>query len=243
MSKGHAVPESVTKKVRELLLENDNLTGKELKRDVENTIEGISYTERKYQQMKQEELPGITRMKNSFLEQPWSVMAKCPIDPQALPIVLDIWKKKTEAYYVNKSKKEQEKKPGKVPENVKGEKTDIEPKLLTVRQARWISRLYFEVKHDIEDKSKIVKHDPDDEDDQLEKLYNFACNFANFEKMISLQGGYTKFPHVLSWALADLQLRPSSIINKGVCELTPESKGNFAAYQHRNDAPNSRTSE
>jgi hypothetical protein len=196
MSRGHPVPDSVIEKVFDLLLEDETSTGKYLKNAVEGIFEGINYTERKYQQMKQDALPEIIRMKKGYLEQPWSVMTRYRIEAQALPTVLKIWKRRTEAYFANELEKQQ----AKESDNIPNKKLP----LLSVRQARWISRVYTAVEHDT--------------DTALDELYELACVLANMERAIALKGGYTKAPHsyLVSWAAADLKLKPSEIIQKGL---------------------------
>lgn len=195
MPKGHAVPNAVYGKVYELLLDDDTLSGKELKKAVQDAaktddaLHGLDISERKYQQIKQEKLPEIKKMKAGPLEQPWSVMAlPChPIEAQALPIVLRIWEMQLEAHF-----------------EIREYEPDANPPVLTVRQALWISRLYRTVRCETET--------------DLEVMCNRSNFFAKLERIFELRGGYNISSPTLfaSWALADTFLKPSQIIQDGI---------------------------
>ena len=185
MPKGHAAEDAVYDKVYSLLLDNDALTGKELKKAVEDSgktdeaLQGVDLTVRKYQLIKQGKIEEIKSMKVGPLEQPWSVMAlpEYPIEAQALPIVLEIWKMQLEAYF-----------------EIRETEPDANPPVLSVRQALWISRLYCTVKCGTPT--------------ELRHLRDTAYQFAVLERILTLRHGYSSSTYATyeTWGIADLSL-------------------------------------
>jgi hypothetical protein len=136
MSQGKKTPEEVKQKVRELLFENEKLIGKELKDAVENdpAFSKLNITERTFQSIKKKELPGIKILKASVPENTWSLGAlgnTNEITPEAVPHIIEMQK------WASMQKESINDQP-------------FPP--ITVRQAKWISRilpLYFSiVSHD-----------------------------------------------------------------------------------------------
>ncbi|MFC2032886.1 hypothetical protein ACFLUS_06020 [Chloroflexota bacterium] len=223
MPKGYAVPNAVKSKIYEFLLIDENLSGKELKNAIEEdaeknkNLQEVILTERKYQQLKQDILPEIKKMKAGPLEQPWSVMSLplFPIDGQALPIVLSIWKMQLEAYF-----------------EIRETEPDANPPILSVRQALWISRL-----------SSTVKCSTQKE---LQHMRDTAYQFALLEKILILRKGYISSTYTLfeTWGLTDLSLMPSLIVSAGLVNERKKFKKkdpNVAAEYFSDEYRNERT--
>lgn len=187
-NKHDGLPE-IKQLMRELLLNNEKMSGKELKENVEKTLKYVSRNIRTYQILKRNLLPEVQLLKTDVLEKPWSVVTlpDNSIDAQALPVVLKIWKMQTEAYF-KKLEKEPKAKDG----------------LLTIRQALWISRIYL-----------VVKHETDFE---LDCLYELASTVALAEQLEKMRGGYNKIPEGWFgfWAVADIKLMSSKVIETGL---------------------------
>jgi hypothetical protein len=130
MSQGKKTPEALRQRIRELLFENEKLIGKELKDKVEKdrAFAKLNITERTYQSIKKQELPGVKILKASIPENTWSLGAlrnTNEITPDTVPHIIEMQK------WASMQKESITEQP-------------FPP--VTVRQAKWISRilpLYF----------------------------------------------------------------------------------------------------
>lgn len=117
MPKGFNIDERVREKVRDLLNADESLTGKELKKKVEDCIEGIKYTVRSYQKLKEEARPIIAEIKESNLGNVWSLssLESYPLSTDATTAILKVVKFQAGHTWLDR---------------------------VSIRQARWIARLY-----------------------------------------------------------------------------------------------------
>lgn len=121
MPQGKLVPRPIKEKVKDLLYKDSKLTGKELKAQVEAEPEfaETKYTERTYQNIKKEVLPQVHVVKAAVPERAWSLGALSLPEFSNLPS--SVVRKIMEFQRIEKQGKDQ---------------------ALTIRQARWIARLY-----------------------------------------------------------------------------------------------------
>jgi hypothetical protein len=125
VAQGKRTPEEVIKKVRALLFENDKLTGKELKASIEKekAFAKLDISLRTYQTLLKEELPTVKMIKSSSPENMWSLGSLAntsEISPEAVPYLIEL-------------KKWAQKKKMSLNDN------NYPP--VTVRQAKWVSRI------------------------------------------------------------------------------------------------------
>jgi hypothetical protein len=125
MAQGKKTPEEIERKVRELLLMDEKLTGKELKAAVEKVpaFAKANISLRTYQSMIREELPKILVIKAAAPENPWSLGALATtneINPEAVPYIMEMQKWAAAGRM-----------------SISGE--PYPP--VTIRQGRWVSRL------------------------------------------------------------------------------------------------------
>lgn len=125
MARGKRTPEEVIRKVRALLFENDKLTGKELKAEVETgkVFAKLDISLRTYQTLLKEELPVVKSIKTSSPENSWSLGSLSTtgeISPEAVPYLLELkmWAQK---------------------QKISLNDNNYPP--VTVRQAKWVSRI------------------------------------------------------------------------------------------------------
>jgi hypothetical protein len=125
MARGKRTPEELKRKVRALLFEDDELTGKELKASVEKEklYARLNISLRSYQNLLKEELPIVKLIKTSAPENTWSLGSlanSSEITTEAVPYLLELksWAQKQ-----------------------KMSLNDNNYPPLTVRQAKWVSRI------------------------------------------------------------------------------------------------------
>lgn len=113
------IPPEVKNRVRKLLWKNQTLSGKELKFETEKELT-VAYSERTYQNIKEDLLPGIIALKNSNLEQIWTIAA-CANPEYDIPAGMIPMLIKEKRLRIN---------------------TNLGPRDLTIREAIWFGRLY-----------------------------------------------------------------------------------------------------
>jgi hypothetical protein len=84
-------PEEVIHLLRQLLFDNEKLTGKELKSIVEERIKGVNLSVRTYQVLKDNEMSRVKAEKDKRIDVPWSLgtLKEHPLPPDAIPLVLE----------------------------------------------------------------------------------------------------------------------------------------------------------
>lgn len=107
MPQGKKIPKEIIEKVRGLLLENENLIGKQVKENVEADNPEIKFSLRAYQSIIRKELPKIRTLKSSLPETPWSLgtlVNTNDITPEAIPHILAIqdWASKQKERFTEK---------------------------------------------------------------------------------------------------------------------------------------------
>jgi hypothetical protein len=95
MSQGRKTPEEIRQKVRDLLFENENLYGKQLKEGVEKdpAFQKTNISLRTYQSIIKEELPKVRMVKASIPENIWTLGAFAntrEVVPEAVPYIMEM---------------------------------------------------------------------------------------------------------------------------------------------------------
>jgi hypothetical protein len=175
MSQGKKTPEEIRQRVRELLFENEKLIGKELKYKVEKdrAFAKLNITERTYQSIKKQELPKVKLLKASIPENTWSLGAlgsTNEITPEAVPHIIEMQK------WASIQK-----------ESI----TDRPFPPVTVRQAKWVSRilpLYFAIFSHDETLSAVNLPDVNPLSVKLGWLWRWSKVYTIEERLYELAG-------------------------------------------------------
>jgi hypothetical protein len=175
MSQGKKTPEVIRQRVKELLFENEKLIGKELKNLVEKdpSFVKINITERTYQAIKKQELPGVKILKASIPENTWSLGAlknTNEMTPEAVPQILELQK------WASMQK-----------ESI----TDRPFPPITVRQAKWVSRIlpiYFTIVSHDKTLSAVNLPDVNPSSAKLGWLWRWSKVYSIDERLYELAG-------------------------------------------------------
>jgi hypothetical protein len=175
MPQGKKTPEALRQRVREILFENECLIGKELKEAVEkdSAYAKLNTTERTYQTIKKEELPGVKMLKASIPENTWSLGAfgnTNEITPEAIPHIIEMQK------WASAQK-----------ESI----TDRPLPPVTIRQAKWVSRIlpiYFAIVRQNKTLSAVNFPEIDPSSVKLSWLWRWSKAYSIDERLYDLAG-------------------------------------------------------
>lgn len=130
MPTGEKVPDKIKNSIISFVMENEKITGPELKRVIEAKHKGYHFTERTYQNIKADHIEEVKRAQANPIDRPWSLGALPEFDfsSEAISCIF------------------------KVQAHLKKETNGFSKE--SIRQARWVARLHSVVK----DVSKLSEY-------------------------------------------------------------------------------------
>lgn len=168
MAKGRFVDPRVVSQVRQLLNENEKLTGFQLQLKVESILPEFHYTVRTYQKLKENSAEVLARIKDTHHDEPWTIGSYAingfdPEDEIGFEQRFKLSARDIEAILRVR--------------RMQLNSTKIVKDKMSVRQALWISRLYDIVDQIHADKSEAEK---------AEWLWHYSFQYAVREKLARL---------------------------------------------------------
>jgi hypothetical protein len=173
MPQGKETPNEIIQMIRTLLLENEKLTGKEVKAKVEDKFSKVHYSVRTYQSKIKEELPKVKILKSNIPENTWSIGSSAntnEIMPEAIPHIIELQK------WALMQK-----------ESI----TQLAFPPITVRQGKWVSRLlplYFTIVGHDKKMTAVNLPDVNPYSDKLGWLWRWSKVYSIEERLYELTG-------------------------------------------------------
>jgi hypothetical protein len=127
-------PQELRDKVRLLLYQDDKLTGKELQDGLDKT-----YSVRTYQALKDAEMPRAQRMRENQLDKPWHLHCTPDLPAEAIARILEVQQATPKFIVLPPSLRDPTSEYSVV---LEGNRHTAIPKAMTVREAKWVARLY-----------------------------------------------------------------------------------------------------
>jgi len=154
-------------------------------------------------------------------DRPWSVLALAIYDipPEVLPTLLKYWAQSMKTAWKVDQLKPSNAEHAKILEEAK-QLGALQP--LTIRQAKWIGRLYHIYKERMNERDKFGERG----------LHAAAMNYANYERIMSLVGEYPEKPEDMRWvwqedALLYYELTSDDELLTTLAYTTPELRERY----------------